>query len=137
MIKHMVVPVLPGVCLHVCAYAEEGDIVISRQVQPRVATTSPLVPDPSPRVVNPGSHALGVGGELNDGDFSRVSSGRTITERVISDHVINGAIRALPSQTLERSGASNSGVSRQGDVATQVNRSVQQGLRPLQILGGR
>ena len=135
--KHLWLPVLLGVCLHMSAQAEEGEIVISRQVQPRVASVPSLVPDPAPRVVNPGSAALGAGTELNDGDFSRISSGRTITERTINDHVINGAISILPSHTLQRSTVSSSSVSRQGDIATQVSRSVQQGLRPLHILGGR
>ncbi len=126
--------------------AADGDIIISRDVQLRSATRQPLVPDPSPRVVNPRQDELlqrslesGLATvELSDKDFGQVTSGVTfITSK--------SAISSI-GQTVNRSaGATHhavGGVSRVGHsggsagrAGSQVGRSIQQGLRPLQLLG--
>lgn len=119
------------------ALAAEGDVIISRDVQTRVATVAPLVADPNPRVVNPGSTVAGHTGELADQDFAAVSSGMALPQRLLngqmSTQLANPSHQGIPSL-----GASHSGAARGGSgVADQVNRSVLQGLRPLQTVGGR
>jgi len=118
------------------AQAGEGDVVISRDVQPRVATVNPIVADPHPRVVNPGAIASGVTGELGDSDFAGVSSGLALPQRLLQGS-LGTSIPAASHQGIPVLGAGHSGGARGNGIADQVNRSVQQGLRPLQSIGGR
>lgn len=117
--------------------AEQGDIVITREVVPRVATRAPLAEDPNPRVSNPGLVTLKATGELSDGDFAAVSTGSPLIESAVTNAVTNNLIQVqrFPAQNMPHSGAARG--AGQAGVAGQVNRSIQQGLRPLQQLGGR
>ncbi|MDO9321032.1 MAG: hypothetical protein Q7U01_05305 [Pseudomonas sp.] len=127
--------------------AADGEIVISRPVQPRVATRAPLARDTNPRSVyaSPTHYAdlsqLGNSsqGELSDNDFAGVSSGRTLATQLPSaqttfsnNNAANLIDRAAGTATHRTSGSSGlSGLS------GQINRSLQQGLQPLKMLGGQ
>ncbi|MGL4316166.1 MAG: hypothetical protein ACRCTL_06090 [Pseudomonas sp.] len=121
--------------------AADGDIVLSRDVQPRVATRPPLVPDPNPTVVNVDPHqqinrqTQGIErlGELSDSDFASINSGLSLPNRLLG----TDNPQALPSTQQHQQGIGslshgNGAVS--SGIAGQINRSVQQGLRPLQNL---
>jgi len=127
------------------AFAAGGDIILSRQVQPRVATRQALVPDPNPRIVNPSPNRIigdtllgGTSGnnELNDRDFAGVSTGLALPKQ-LNNASYNAPIfsNSMPTQSSSGAAASQGG-GMAGNVAGQVNRSVQQGLLPLQIIGG-
>ncbi len=125
--------------------AAGGDILLSREVQPRAATREPLVPDPNPRVVNPKPSTYvgedlqmrSVPGELNDGDFAAVTSGARMTQQLLSP-TVQGAHSATSRLGNPSSVAGNNPVGHAGGslgkIDSNVNRSIQQGLRPLQIL---
>ncbi|MGG2397836.1 hypothetical protein ACJRW5_12940 [Pseudomonas sp. SH1-B] len=118
------------------AQAGEGDVIISRDVQPRVATVNPIVPDPNPRLINPGNITSSVTGELGDRDFAGISSGLALPRRLLDGHL--GTQLPGPShQVFSVMGPGHSSRTRGNGISEQVNRSVQQGLRPLQHLGGR
>lgn len=118
------------------AQAGDGDVIISRDVQTRVATVNPIVPDPHPRVVNPGSIATGVTAELGDSDFAGVSSGLALPQRLLQGN-LGTPIPTATHQGIPVLGSGHAGGARSNGIADQVNRSVQQGLRPLQSIGGR
>jgi hypothetical protein len=117
------------------AQAAEGDVIITREVQPRVATRAALVPDPNPLSVNPGRSVIEATAELADGDFANVSSGLALPQQLLGNslgHQVQTPLQhSMPGLGAPHGGGGGSGV------ATQVNRSVQQGLRPLQMLGDR
>lgn len=116
--------------------AENGIVVITRDVQPRMAIRAPLVPDPSPVTVNtnPSAHILKQTNELSDGDFAGISSGAGISSLVtqqtnnLGGHISNQT--QLPNLAGGRSSGGGNGIS------NMVNSSVQKGLAPLQILTG-
>ncbi len=128
------------------ATAANGDIIISRDVQPRSATRQALMPDPNPQLVNPKpNNAINMGlrgnraaGELNDSEFAAVHSGTQLTSQLLGNQT---PLALQPSVgAAQQAGFTgpnpigHSGNSALGNVNGQVNRSVQQGLRPLQIL---
>ena len=116
--------------------AENGIVIITRDVQPRMATRAPLVPDPSPVTVNtnPSAHILKQTNELSDGDFAGISSGAGISSLVtqqtnnLGGHISNQT--QLPNLAGGRSTGGGNGIS------NMVNSNVQRGLAPLQILTG-
>ncbi|XAE36100.1 hypothetical protein WMF93_13720 [Pseudomonas alkylphenolica] len=116
--------------------AENGIVVITRDVQPRMAIRAPLVPDPNPVTVNtnPSAHILKQTNELSDGDFAGISSGAGISSLVtqqtnnLGGHISNQT--QLPNLAGGRSTGGGNGIS------NMVNSSVQKGLAPLQILTG-
>lgn len=126
-----------------CALADNGDIVITRDVQPRVATRAPLVPDPNPVTINVSPHEQvtrqtqridQTPGELSDSDFANINSGLSLPNRLLG----TGNPQALTSTLQQRSGGpGHSAGSVSSGIGTQINRSVQQGLSPLQNLGAR
>ncbi|MFT6429110.1 MAG: hypothetical protein ACJAXR_001085 [Halopseudomonas sp.] len=128
------------------ASAANGDIIISRDVQPRAATRQALVPDPNPQLVNPQpNNAINIGlrenravGELNDSEFAAVHSGTQLPSQLLGNQM---PLALQPSADAARQAGvaghnpvGHSGNGALGNVGGQVNRSVQQGLRPLQIL---
>jgi len=122
------------------AMAEPGQIIITRDVQPRSATRPALVPDPNPKTVNPGAITTGAMVELSDGDFASVSTGSVLPGLVVGSPQIGGQlqIERMPSQNLPGMSAVHGGArGADGGISGQVNRPLQQGLRPLQQLGGR
>lgn len=140
---------MAGFALASSVLAADGDIIIMREVQPRNATRAPLVPDPNPQVINPKPNAvidralggMATPGELSDGDFAAVTGGHGMPQHGLSSpHQLaserhlqpSGGAAALPSSPA----AGHSGGAL-GGVAGQINRGLQQGLRPLQGLNGR
>ena len=67
-----------------------------------------------------------------------MSTGMALSDRIVHNHLTgNSSLMGTPShQSVPGLNASHGGGATSG-VAGQVNRSVQQGLRPLQILGDR
>lgn len=123
--------------IHLPAFAGDGVIVLERTVQPHVATSPLMRPDPHPTTVNsnPSGQILGAvrSSELSDGDFASVSSGATISHVLMqggSLRGINAIDRGLPGLSSGHSGASTNGV------AGQVTSAVQQGLAPLRMMTG-
>lgn len=142
--------------------ADEGDIVIIRTVQPRNATRLPLTPDPRPMAINPRTltdtqtqgqpKAIGsivkrsLNGELNDNDFSTVSSGQGLNSAgrllQVPTPSLGSTLPGTTNQAVNGSGvlpgASNAGGGAAlANVPGQINRSLQQGLRPLHMLTGQ
>lgn len=127
------------------ARAAGGDVIITREVQPRAATRQELVPDPNPQKVNPDHSAqirrsLGVSGEVSDGEFAGVTTGTTLRGGVQifapGADPVGGALMPGRDGTGVSGGAkSGGGLGGVGRIGGDVNRSVQQGLRPLQNLG--
>ncbi|MCU1718560.1 hypothetical protein [Pseudomonas sp. 5P_3.1_Bac2] len=125
--------------------AEPGDIIISREVQPRTATRAPMVPDPNPLVSNPGAitHRVTTG-ELSDADFAAVATGAALSN-TSAGSVLGGASTSTePMQPQHMPGvasdhrAGNGGSSgASSNLSGQLNNRIQQGLRPLQQLGGQ
>lgn len=122
--------------LQASVQAAEGDVIISREVQPRIATRAALAPDPNPLSVNPGRSVVNATAELGDSDFASVSSGLALPQQLLGNTLGNHLQAPLQSSVPGLS-ASHSGGGGGAGVAAQVNRSVQQGLRPLQMLGER
>lgn len=123
-----------SVCLPV--QADNGIIIIKRDVQPRMATRAPLMPDPSPTTANanPSKHILSQTNELTDGDFAGVASGAGIS-RMVTQNTNNlggniGNQTQLSNLPAGRSGNSGNGI------ANMVNSSVQQGLGALKVITG-
>ncbi|MGH8439823.1 MAG: hypothetical protein ACRERW_12310 [Pseudomonas sp.] len=116
--------------------AENGIVVITRDVQIRNAVRAPLVPDPSPVTVNtnPSAQIIKQTNELSDGDFAGISSGAGISALVTQQtNNLGGNISnqtQLPNLAAGRATGSGNGIS------NMVNSSVQKGLAPLQILTG-
>ena len=122
------------VCLPV--QADNGIIIITRDVQTRNATVPPLVPDPNPTTVNanPSQQVLKQTSELSDGDFAGVASGAGISSLVTQNtNNLGGNISTqtqLSNLPAGRSGNSGSGI------ANMVNSSIQQGMGAMKILTG-
>ena len=116
--------------------AENGIVVITRDVQPRMATRAPLAPDPHPVTVNtnPSAHILKQTNELSDGDFAGVSSGAGISSLVTQQTNNLGANITNQTQLPNLAGGRGSGGG--NGISNMVNSSVQKGLAPLQILTG-
>ncbi|MHC8401201.1 hypothetical protein ACYZTX_17465 [Pseudomonas sp. MDT1-17] len=123
-----------SVCLPV--QADNGIIIIKRDVQPRMATRPPLMPDPSPTTVNanPSKQTLAQTNELSDGDFAGVASGAGIS-RLVTQNTNNLGGNISNQTQLSNLPAGRSGNSGNG-IANMVNSNVQQGLGALRIMTG-
>ncbi|MBV6823022.1 hypothetical protein [Pseudomonas sp. PD9R] len=122
-----------SVCLPV--QADNGIIIIKRDVQPRNAVQAPVIPDPNPTTANanPSRQILNQTNELNDGDFANVASGAGISRLVSQNNNLGGNISTqnqLSNLPAGRSGNGGNGIS------NMVNSSVQQGLGALKIITG-
>lgn len=122
--------------LSLTAQADNGIIVITRDVQTRNAVVPPLRPDPNPTTANanPSAHILKQTSELSDGDFANISSGAGISTLITQQtNNLGGNLNnqaQLPNLAGGRGTGSGSGIS------NMVNSSLQRGLAPLQILTG-
>jgi hypothetical protein len=118
------------------AQADNGIIIIKRDVQVRNATTAPLVPDPNPTTVNanPSKQVLAQTNELSDGDFAGVASGAGIS-RLVTQNTNNLGGNISTQTQLSNLPAGRSGNSGSG-IANMVNSNVQQGLGALKIITG-
>ncbi len=122
--------------LSLSAQADNGIIVITRDVQTRNAVVPPLRPDPNPTTVNanPSAHILKQTSELSDGDFANISSGAGISNLVTQQ--TNNLGGNLGNQNQLPNLAGGRGTGSGNGISNMVNSSVQRGLAPLQILTG-
>lgn len=123
-----------SVCLPV--QADNGIIIIKRDVQPRMATRPSMIPDPSPTTANanPSKQIISQTNELSDGDFAGVASGAGISSLVTQN--TNNLSGSISNQTqLSNLPAGRSG-NAGGGIANMVNSSVQQGLGALRVVTG-
>ncbi|WP_087500650.1 hypothetical protein [Pseudomonas sp. SID14000] len=122
--------------LSLTTQADNGIIVITRDVQTRNAVVPPLRPDPNPTTVNanPSDHILKQTSELTDGDFATISSGAGISTLVTQQ--TNNLGGNLNNQTQLPNLAGGRGTGSGNGISNMVNSSVQRGLAPLQILTG-
>ncbi|MBL4835880.1 MAG: hypothetical protein JKY26_18165 [Pseudomonas sp.] len=141
-----VIALVAGASLVIPAIAAEGDIIISREVQPRAAVRKELAADPNPQLVNPKPNAvIEIGlrgnravGELDDNEFAAVITGTRLSTGLLSsqirvaDPVVAGSVPLSVGAGHNVVGHGGSGGL--GNIDDRINHSVQQGLRPLQIL---
>ncbi len=122
--------------LSLTAQADNGIIVITRDVQTRNAVVPPLRPDPNPTTVNanPSAHILKQTNELSDGDFANISSGAGISTLITQQ--TNNLGGNLNNQSQMPNLAGGRGTGSGNGISNMVNSSVQRGLAPLQILTG-
>jgi hypothetical protein len=125
-----------GTSLSFPVQAENGIIIITRDVQTRNAMRPPLVPDPNPTTVNanPSAHILKQTNELSDGDFAGISSGSGISSMITQQTNNLGANISNQTQLPNLAGGRATGSG--NGISNMVNSSVQKGLAPLQILTG-
>lgn len=118
------------------AHAGDGRIVITRDVQPRMAIRAPMIPDPNPVTVNANPSALVIRAtnELNDGDFAGVRSGAGISGMVLQQTNNLGGNFGNQTQLPNLAGGRGSGSG--NGIANMVNSSVQQGMGALNVLKG-
>jgi hypothetical protein len=123
--------------LSLTAQADNGIIIITRDVQVRNATIPPLRPDPNPTTVNanPSAQVLKQTSELSDGDFASISSGAGISNMITQQTNNLGGNLVNQNQLPNLSGGRGTGGAGNG-ISNMVNSSVQRGLAPLQILTG-
>ncbi|KNH29679.1 hypothetical protein ACS77_03120 [Pseudomonas syringae] len=116
--------------------ADNGIIIIKRDVQPRMATRAPVMPDPSPTTANanPSKQVLRQTNELSDGDFANVASGAGIS-RLVTQNTNNLGGNLTNQTQLSNLPAGRSGNSGNG-IANMVNSNVQQGLGALKVVTG-
>lgn len=125
-----------GASMALPVQADNGIIIITRDVQPRMAIRAPLAPDPNPTTANanPSAYVLKQSNELSDGDFANITSGTGISSLITQQtDNLGGNIsnqNQLPNLAAGRGTGSGNGIS------NMVNSSVQRGLAPLQILTG-
>jgi hypothetical protein len=116
--------------------ADNGIIIIKRDVQPRMATRAPVMPDPSPTTANanPSKQVMSQTNELSDGDFASVASGSGITRLVAqgSSNLSGNITNQTQLSNLPAGRSGNAG----GGIANMVNSSVQQGLGALKVVTG-
>ncbi|MFJ4430743.1 hypothetical protein ACIPZG_07210 [Pseudomonas sp. NPDC089395] len=125
-----------GASFSVPVQAENGIIVITRDVQPRIATRAPLAPDPYPTTANanPSAYVLKQTNELSDGDFATITSGTGISSLITQQ--TNNVGGNIGNQTQLPNLAAGRGTGSGNGISNMVNSSVQRGLAPLQILTG-
>ena len=125
-----------GASFSVPVQAENGIIVITRDVQPRIATRAPLAPDPYPTTANanPSAYVLKQTNELSDGDFATITSGTGISSLITQQ--TNNVGGNISNQTQLPNLAAGRGTGSGNGISNMVNSSVQRGLAPLQILTG-
>ena len=116
--------------------ADNGIIIIKRDVQPRMATRAPVIPDPSPTTANanPSRQVLRQTNELSDGDFASVASGAGIS-RLVTQNTNNLGGNITNQSQLSNLPAGRSGNSGNG-IANMVNSNIQRGLGALKIVTG-
>jgi hypothetical protein len=125
-----------GTSVSLPVQADNGIIIIKRDVQPRMATRAPLAPDPNPTTVNanPSQHILSQTNELSDGDFAGVASGAGIS-RLVTQNTNNLGGNATNQSQLSNLAAGHSGNSGNG-IANMVNSSIQQGMGAMKVMTG-
>ena len=119
-------------------YADNGLIVLTRDVQPRAATRAPLVPDPHSLTVQAGL-PRNAGAELDDGDFAHVNTGLSVANSALtrqtnslstSNSMNPSGGNGVPGLGAAIGGGATGGTT--GGIGGRVNGAIQTGLRPLQ-----
>ena len=119
-------------------YADNGLIVLTRDVQPRAATHAPLVPDPHPLTVQAGL-SRNAGAELDDSDFAHVNTGLSVANSALtrqtnslstSNSMNPSGGNGVPGLGAAIGGGATGGTT--GGIGGRVNGAIQTGLRPLQ-----
>lgn len=123
---------LLGWCAVVQA-AGNGEIVLTRTVQPHAVGNPPMHPDPDPLTVNasPLVQVMSATRELSDGDFASVSSGTGITRSIMpTGSTLPGlsTSNGLPGMSNGHGGGSG------GTLSGTISNSISQGMRPLSAL---
>ncbi|MBF8753607.1 hypothetical protein [Pseudomonas guariconensis] len=136
LIHPLLVGCVLGSCLSLPVQADNGIIVITRDVQPRMAIRTPVAPDPNPTTANanPSAHILRQTNELSDGDFANITSGTGISSLITQQTTNLGG--SIGNQTQLPNMAAGRGTGGGNSISNMVNSSVQRGLAPLQILTG-
>lgn len=127
--------------------AADGEIVISRPVQARLATRAPLAIDqhPNSAYASPNHYTdlsqLGKQqqGELSDADFAGVNTGRNLVNQLrgVQTSTLGTGNGVDLLQQRSGGGASHRGGGNSSGLGGQINRSLQQSLQPLKSLGGQ
>ncbi|WP_298182710.1 hypothetical protein [uncultured Pseudomonas sp.] len=122
-------------------HADNGLIVLTREVQPRAATRQELAPDPRPLTVQAGL-PRNAGSELDDSDFAHVNTGLSISNSALTRQTNSLSATNSMAQSggngMSGLGAAIGGESAgsaTGGVSGRVNGAIQTGLRPLQKMG--
>tara|TARA_R110000868_G_scaffold25293_3_gene98650 strand:+ start:3937 stop:4395 length:459 start_codon:yes stop_codon:yes gene_type:complete len=119
-------------------YADNGLIILTREVQPRAATRTELVPDPNPLTVQ-ASGPSNAGTELSDNDFAHINTGLSVSNSALTRQTNS----LSSSNSMTQSGGNgvpglgtaiggNATGSTAGGLSGRVNGAIQTGLRPLQ-----
>ncbi len=120
-------------------YADNGLIVISRDLQPRPATRQELAPDPHPLTVQAGGSQY-ANTELSDADFAHINTGLSVANSALtrqtnslstSNSMAQSGSNGMPGLGAAIGGA---GGATKG-ISGRVNGAIKTGLRPLQNLG--
>jgi hypothetical protein len=129
------------VLLNSPVYADNGLIVLTREVQPRAATRPALVPDPNPLTVQAGL-PRNAGVELDDSDFAHINTGLSVSNSALTrqtDRLSTSSSRAqsggngVPGLGAAIGGGATGGAN--SGVSGRVNGAIKTGLRPLQRMG--
>ena len=113
--------------------AGNGEIVLTRTVQPHPVGNPPMHPDPDPTTVNasPSAQIMGATRELSDGDFAGVSTGPSINHAMMHNGSTLPGLdtsNGLPGMSNGHGGGSG------GTMSNTIGNSIEQGMRPLSIL---
>ena len=119
-------------------HADNGLIVLTRDVQPRAATRTELVADPHPLTVQAGL-PRNASAELNDSDFAHINTGLSVSNSALTRQTNNlsssnsmpqSAGNGMPGLGAAIGGDATGGTT--GGLSGRINGAIQTGLRPLQ-----
>jgi hypothetical protein len=122
-------------------YADNGLIVLTREVQPRAATRPALVPDPNPLTVQAGL-PRNAGVELDDSDFAHINTGLSISNSALtrqtdrlstSSSMTQSGGNGVPGLGAAIGGGATGGAT--GGISGRVNGALKTGLQPLRRMG--
>ena len=133
---HLLMACSLGALMSLCTVVQaagNGEIVLTRTVQPHAVGNPPMHPDPDPLTANasPLVQVMGATRELSDGDFASVSSGAAITRSIMpTGNTLPGlnTSNGLPGMSNGHGGGSGSSIS------GTIGNSISQGMRPLSVL---
>lgn len=122
-------------------FADNGLIVLTREVQPRVANRQALAQDPNPLTVQAGGPKY-ANTELSDSDFAHINTGLSVSNSALnrqtnslstSNNMAQSGGNGVAGLGAVIGGGSAGGAT--GGISGRVNGAIKTGLRPLQQLG--
>jgi hypothetical protein len=122
-------------------FADNGLIVLTREVQPRVATRQALAQDPNPLTVQAGGPKY-ANTELSDSDFAHINTGLSVANSALTNRnnslsssnvLIQSGGNGVPGLGATIGGGTTGGAT--NGISGRVNGALKSGLRPLQQLG--